>query len=593
MQFSGQHWIERFRALPLNKKIKLYLIIGITLISGSLLAISSSVSIAMLNKRSRDLTNANIDNVAESMNVLAGNFKGMMQSLIPDDAVQNWLKADKKDEGYADFTTESRYILSLSSAIRDNINFIGLYKNQGEYIYRGVAINKSNYSACYRKDFEQSVQWGKGDLRISYGNTYFTSDEYTLTFYQPVYDMNRIGRQIGMLCINVDDSILDILKTQEIGNSYLQLYLVQTNGNMIFAPDKEKTGTFLDLSLTGNSGSYTKGKDYWVYRKIKNSNVYVVGQISNAGLLRYSIVTFSLLLITILAIAVNGVVFASWGVKKTYAPMERLVGYMKAVSDGNLDIRINEHEYGEDLVAISCGFNHMLDSINQLMEQVKQEQLQSAQIRMNALQEQIKPHFLYNALDCIHWKALACGNQDISDLVKALANYYRISLSGGRDIISLKEELDCIKNYIVLQNMRYQDLVVLESLPEQKYNAVSIPKLTLQPLIENCIYHGVQNKNADMTVHIIVKVHEEINSLVLEVADDGVGMEKEKRDELNHSLRIQDGQIGYGVRNVHRRLRLLFGEEYGLYYKENVLGGTTVEVRLPKSAAQKDENRGN
>ena len=136
----------------------------------------------------------------------------------------------------------------------------------------------------------------------------------------------------------------------------------------------------------------------------------------------------------------------------------------------------------------------MMNRIDLLLEQVKLEQHQMEQIRFHALQSQIKPHFLYNTLDCIHWQAVSDGNKEISVMVKAMAQYYRICLSKGKEIIPLKLEMEHIRSYLIIQNMRYDNIVELEDLITEEYYEIMIPKMTLQPLIENAIYHGIQAK---------------------------------------------------------------------------------------------------
>ena len=136
----------------------------------------------------------------------------------------------------------------------------------------------------------------------------------------------------------------------------------------------------------------------------------------------------------------------------------------------------------------------MMDDINQLMIKNREEQHQLDQIRFNSLQSQIQPHFLYNTLDCIHWQASADGNKEVSDLIVALAAYYRICLSNGKDIIPLSVELEQIRYYLIIQNKRYGDIIHYENKVDEKYLGVLLPKLTLQPLVENSIYHGPSEK---------------------------------------------------------------------------------------------------
>lgn len=191
-------------------------------------------------------------------------------------------------------------------------------------------------------------------------------------------------------------------------------------------------------------------------------------------------------------------------VRKMYQPLNKVVSKMDHVATGSLRTRINVDNMGEDFAKLAIGFNSMMDEIEVLMEQVKLEQHQLEQIRFNALQSQIQPHFLYNTLECIHWQAIAEGNKEISTMVKALAKYYRICLSKGHDVITIREEVEHIRNYMIIQNMRYDNIIGSEIVVESQVEESLIPKLTLQPLVENSIYHGMKVKR-EKQVHFILQ----------------------------------------------------------------------------------------
>jgi two-component system sensor histidine kinase YesM len=257
---------------------------------------------------------------------------------------------------------------------------------------------------------------------------------------------------------------------------------------------------------------------------------------------------------------------------------------MEAVSNGQLEIRMNEENAGEDFKKLALGFNSMMEEIYILMEQVKLEQQQLQQIRFNALQAQIKPHFLYNTLDCIHWQALADGNKEVSTLVKALASYYRICLSKGKDIITLSQEISHIENYLIIQNMRYDNIVESEINVKGEFLEVKIPKMTLQPLVENAIYHGIKIKDGHKG-KIIIMAAKDKEDVIIEVTDSGSGMTEEQIGEINNSISEVDETFGYGVRNVNKRIEIMFGKQYGLHFIKNEVNGVTVQIRLPLFAS--------
>lgn len=210
------------------------------------------------------------------------------------------------------------------------------------------------------------------------------------------------------------------------------------------------------------------------------------------------------------------------------------------------------------------------------------EQHQIEQIRFNALQSQIQPHFLYNTLECIHWQAMADGNKAISTLVMALAKYYRICLSKGHDVIPLKLEIEHVKNYLIIQNMRYDNLIRSEIRIGEGCEEAMIPKLTLQPLVENSIYHGIKIKEGKEG-SIFLSARREENVVLITLADTGAGMTLAQIDAMNQQLSEYDESFGYGVRNVNKRIQLLYGKEYGLCYLPNEYGGVTVEIQIPYS----------
>lgn len=148
-------------------------------------------------------------------------------------------------------------------------------------------------------------------------------------------------------------------------------------------------------------------------------------------------------------------------------------------------------------------------------------------------------------------------------------------------MITLGEELEHIKSYLIIQNIRYEDILEARYCIDKKYYFVKIPKMTLQPLIENTIYHGMKTESGKKGM-VILSVREEKDTIILSLMDNGQGMSPEDVEEMNRSISEYDENFGYGVRNVNKRIKLLFGEQYGLYYQINDEGGITVDIRLPK-----------
>lgn len=199
------------------------------------------------------------------------------------------------------------------------------------------------------------------------------------------------------------------------------------------------------------------------------------------------------------------------------------------------------------------------------------------------LQEQINPHFLYNTLDNIIWLAEANETDQVVTMVSSLSNFFRTTLSGGRDYVTVKEEEEHIRSYLEIQQFRYRDILEYQiHIPEEMYY-YEILKLTLQPLVENALYHGIKNKRG--MGHISVSGELAGEHLIFTVQDDGIGMTEERLEELRGIIagEVKDDKKegGFGLFNVSQRIKLNYGAEYGLEIESTYKEGTTIRVIIP------------
>ncbi len=260
-------------------------------------------------------------------------------------------------------------------------------------------------------------------------------------------------------------------------------------------------------------------------------------------------------------------------------PILKLVNVMKDIKSGDMKLRANLKAKGE-IGMLGDGFNSLMDRINNLLDQIYIQQKSKRENEFKLLQSQIKPHFLYNTIETI----ISFIKLDMKDkamlTAKNLAGFYRISLSKGKDIISIEEEMYLISNYLSIQKLRYVEYLDYQIDFDDKILKYQIPKLTLQPLIENAIYHGLKEK--EEKGNLIIKGYYEQDSIIIEVFDDGVGMTEDQiRSVLNPPHKDSKGSE-FGLHNVDARLKLLYGDKYGIIIKSKVAEYTKVIVRLPK-----------
>ena len=244
----------------------------------------------------------------------------------------------------------------------------------------------------------------------------------------------------------------------------------------------------------------------------------------------------------------------------------------------------------EDEIGKLCvSFNTMMDSLRHLANRQYEDGKAIKQAELRALQAQINPHFLYNTLDLMNWQALDRGAPELAELTCAMARFYRLSLSEGRDFVRLRGELEHVSVYVRIQNMRFAGSIALEIDVPDEVQELEVLKLLLQPLVENCVLHGMGSATVRTPVAIRISGRAEGCDLLLTVSDDGVGMNAE---QLRNVLDTEPGQgRGFGVMNIHQRIRLCYGDGYGLRFASEQGAGTTVQIRMPARGRAHDAGK--
>ena len=263
-------------------------------------------------------------------------------------------------------------------------------------------------------------------------------------------------------------------------------------------------------------------------------------------------------------------------------PVEQLVDASEKLGAGEFGIH-TETGAGSELAILNDAFNTMSSQLSGLVEQIKNDEARVRVLELKLLQEQINPHFLYNTLDNILWLAEDDRKEDLEAIVTSLSRFFRTGLSGGHDTVRLEEEVSHIQSYLEIQQFRYRDILSYEIGISEKYYDQPMLRMTLQPLVENALYHGIKKKRG--MGKITVAAREEGEKLILSVKDDGVGMTEGElarvRAYANGTESPGEDNTGFGIANVAERLRLFYGTEYGLHFSSHVGDGTTVEVVIP------------
>lgn len=318
-------------------------------------------------------------------------------------------------------------------------------------------------------------------------------------------------------------------------------------------------------------------QDYMLFEILRSENQY--GQIQDN--FRQWMVTS----IIVLGIAGAFSVLAAWAISESiYVPIKKLHDVTKTITSQDLEVLLRG-EHVDEITEMGMSFNIMVQQINHLLESKVAEQKNLKKAELRTLQAQITPHFLYNTFDTIIWLTEAGRNEQAIEIVRALSDFFRIGLSKGKDWITIREEVKHTQSYLTIQQIRYHDILDFEIDVDEEIMDYTILKLTLQPLVENALYHGIKGSRQGGVITVCGKRQDD-KTLLLEVRDNGIGFTARRLAEIqadmeNETTEIAIKESGFGLENVHRRNRLYYGKDFGLQIESRYRHGTRVMLTIP------------
>ncbi len=379
----------------------------------------------------------------------------------------------------------------------------------------------------------------------------------TLTDTTTEKDSLRAINSVLNLCHNLEDKMQQIAETKEYDSRVEQLE------NNIYIT----TGLVEEYMYT------------YLYYEAAHLDALQSTMLRNTVVLMIAVVFLSLVLLFILLTKSRKLS------RRIVDPIDVLCERLEAIGKGHLLVCEPVQADVEEVQLLSDGIENMVGRLKRQIDKNTQQEKQRRRTELALLQAQINPHFLYNTLDTIIWLIESGEIKEAVNMVGSLSNFFRFSLSRGQNVITLAEEEQHIKSYLEIQQMRYRDLMEYEiDIPKQLKKYI-LPKLTLQPLVENALYHGI--KISRRKGYIIVTCRAQDDCLVLEVSDDGSGMTKQRLEEVQVSLK-DGGREGFGLRTVNQRIQLLFGKKYGLTVESTADIGTRVTVIIPMKIMDKE-----
>lgn len=500
-----------------------------------------------------------MEHTIKNLDEKANNYYAASNMFYMDNTLQSYLTADYSQRGYEDLYSYVDDLFSNVKIFNPDITKISVYTSnrtlpQDEYYF--YLLDPKNLPDWYQTTGNGGVMHmqntGNGTISFTRKLNFYESGQYQIFVYMEITEdyLNQMlglgDEEITMVLLNDAGEIQASNHPELIGKNMASINLEK----QIFM--KNNTAYCGQLQMFTDSRRYDKEAGLAASR---NFLVFFVS--------------------AVLALAAIYLYSRSFRNK-----VDKVRQGAKSIGEGKLDYRIFLSENGrgrDELDEIADSVNQMGEQIHTLIEESYKKELDRKISELNLLQEQINPHFLYNALSSISVLAMGNGDKVASRAILYLSDFYRITLSKGKQDIPIREELNLLESYLKIQRMRFDDSIEVEYELDESLLDVHVVKLTLQPIVENAIHHG---RDDDSEVfHILIRLFEEQGKTVFEVIDDGCGMDPEKLMQLQNSMNHSEG--GYGLRNVNIRIKLQYGPQYGVYIESERGFGTKIRIEFP------------
>jgi two-component system sensor histidine kinase YesM len=432
--------------------------------------------------------------------------------------------------------------------------------------------------------------------------TYFTSiienpsefkeDSYVIPIVRPILH-STYGMNIGWSFIGLKESLFSDVYKELYNQNKNPIYIVDSKGVCVSSSDKKVVGKsleeedFVKQAISKENFGYESvdSKDNTsliVYSKLKSTDWIIIQRISYGPLNEQKAILLRMAIVIFLVSLFIAFIFTMFLSSNLTNPLKEILKRMRKVSKGNFAADVSL-EGDDEMGELGRGINELASNINSLLEKVKKEEKEKRNLELMVLQNQINPHFLYNTLNSIKWMATVQKADGIRDIVSALGRLLMNISKEKSEEISIRRELALTEDYIFIQNIRYNGKIkVSYFILNESLLDYSIPKFTLQPIVENAIFHGIEPKREAGEIKIGMTEEEEY--LVLYIEDDGVGIVKDDIYKIfnTENKNIKRGLSGIGIKNVDERLKLIYGEEFGLSIDSEVGVYTRVSIRMPK-----------
>jgi two-component system sensor histidine kinase YesM len=539
----------------------------------------------MIETKVSETTVETLKQIDKNMNSIYGNSEDISKYTIANREVRKFLKLKESEfdqstellirinEEYANLTNSKSFIAAINFFGKNNLKF-------------------ESAGSSFVMDVDQAPvievpEDGTYILTPTYKRYYYTlGEQYIMSFYRQIKDINDFQNQLGTLRIDISENVVNSIYKDIVLGQTGYFFITDKKGFVISHSDKKLLGSdlhsksYYSTVFDTKEGYYKEridGRDVLItFFQSDQHNMIYLGQVPYKELMyKVDSARNLTLFLTLIAILISLLFFHILSTRISN-PIRTLTGFMKQVEKGDFNVTVDS-EREDEIGQLSRSFNQMVNRIKELIEEVYLTKIKKKEAELDALQSQINPHFLYNTLDIAYWSSRMEDAPITEEIISNLSNFFKLGLNKGKEITTIGKEVEHLNSYLYIQLLRYDEKPeIIVKVDEKLYNYKLI-KLILQPLVENALLHGISDMDAGGRIEVLGT--DEGDDIIFEVRDNGKGIESSR---LATIFDEDSKHEGYGVKNVQDRIKIYYGESYGLTIQSEIQLGTTVKIRIPK-----------
>ena len=571
-------WNEKKDSLVFKQLV--IVIVVLVFMSAAFIIAAIIVGKSTIREQTERETETLVYGIEGSIDRYVDSVKSLSRSIMVDDQVIYYLKHKAVDAG---ITNDTRYaVMKILNAYSD-IDSVFVIRNDGQYVNTGrdkYTFYEENYnSGNWKNIFDEE----RGGAVVCIDGHYTVRREGSrgnLSVARAIYDINS-QKQTGYLIINISENML-----QEVVRKYNfdKVCIVSEKG--AFLAGNEELGKYFQEDAKEGEliEQFEKSKNEYIYRyKMPGAPLEIICSLVPVPM-KIPTTIMAVFAILIVAVVISMLLFGIFIHREISGPTYALMKSMEDTKNSgwlkNIDVKMTSYEF----TRLTDSYNSLIDYLNDLIKSLIEKEKTIQKAEMQVIHEQIKPHFLYNSLETISYMALEDGADDVHKALNTLGGFYRNFLSKGDSLIPLEREIKIIKDYLALQKLRYGEIIVDEYEIDEETNKCMIPKLLLQPLVENSLYHGIRPLGEPGIIRISTSLED--GKLVISVYDSGVGMtedvinslfENNKTDEAS----VESGLSGFGLRGTIERICFYCNSRDAIKIESEPLEYTKISIFIP------------